>query len=83
MLAAIPVGYRALVVDNNSTDDTAAVAGRHGVAVVTEPRPGTARQCTRESWGGDADGSMDPGDTLRSQANIIAQMTVIADGIAV
>ncbi|WP_194284974.1 glycosyltransferase, partial [Mycobacterium tuberculosis] len=26
VLAAIPAGYRALVVDNNSTDDTATVA---------------------------------------------------------
>lgn len=40
VLAAIPAGYRALVVDNNSTDDTAAVAARHGARVVAEPRPG-------------------------------------------
>src|SRR6202008_4062372 len=37
VLSAIPVGYRALVVDNNSTDDTAGVAGRHGAQVVAEP----------------------------------------------
>ncbi|MXI79813.1 glycosyltransferase [Mycobacterium tuberculosis] len=40
VLAAIPAGYRALVVDNNSTDDTATVAARHGAQVVVEPRPG-------------------------------------------
>jgi glycosyltransferase involved in cell wall biosynthesis len=40
VLAAIPSGYRALVVDNNSTDDTADVARRHGAEVVTEMRPG-------------------------------------------
>ncbi len=28
------------MVDNNSTDDTAGVARRHGAAVVAEPRPG-------------------------------------------
>ena len=40
VLAAIPAGYRALVVDNNSTDDTAGVARRHGAEVVIESRPG-------------------------------------------
>jgi hypothetical protein len=67
------------------------VAARHGVAVVTEPRPGygsavhagVVAAATPIVAVIDADGSMDPGDTLRSQANIIAQMTVIADGIAV
>ena len=40
VLAAIPHGYQALVVDNNSTDRTAEVARAHGAAVVHEPRPG-------------------------------------------
>jgi len=40
VLAAIPNGYTALVVDNNSTDDTAAVARAHGATVVHEARPG-------------------------------------------
>jgi glycosyltransferase involved in cell wall biosynthesis len=40
VLAAIPDGYQALVVDNNSTDDTADVARRHGAQVVAEKRPG-------------------------------------------
>ena len=40
VLAAMPNGYRALVVDNNSTDGTAEVARRHGADVVTERRPG-------------------------------------------
>lgn len=40
VLAAIPPGYRTLVVDNNSTDGTAEVARRHGADVVAEPRPG-------------------------------------------
>src|SRR4030088_697054 len=40
VLAAIPAGYRPLVVDNNSSDDTAEVARRHGADVVAEPRPG-------------------------------------------
>ena len=40
VLAAMPDGYRALVVDNNSTDGTADVARRHGAHVVAEKRPG-------------------------------------------
>jgi glycosyltransferase involved in cell wall biosynthesis len=40
VLAAMPDGYRALVVDNNSTDGTADVARRHGAEVVAEPQPG-------------------------------------------
>src|SRR5258705_8285648 len=40
VLAAMPDGYQALVVDNNSTDSTADVARRHGAQVVAERRPG-------------------------------------------
>ncbi|AFM15477.1 glycosyl transferase [Mycolicibacterium chubuense NBB4] len=40
VLAAVPAGYRALVVDNNSTDGTAEVARRHGADVVAERTPG-------------------------------------------
>jgi glycosyltransferase involved in cell wall biosynthesis len=40
VLAAMPDGYRALVVDNDSTDGTADVARRHGAQVVGEKRPG-------------------------------------------
>src|SRR5260370_39564283 len=40
VLAAMPNGYQALVVDNNSTDGTAEVARRHGAEVVAEQRPG-------------------------------------------
>jgi glycosyltransferase involved in cell wall biosynthesis len=40
VLAAMPDGCRALVVDNNSTDGTADVARRHGAQVVVEQRPG-------------------------------------------
>ncbi|MGH3820468.1 MAG: glycosyltransferase family 2 protein [Pseudonocardiaceae bacterium] len=40
VLAAIPVGYRVLVVDNGSTDDTVAVAVACGITVVSELRRG-------------------------------------------
>ncbi len=68
VLAAVPDGYRALVVDNNSTDGTADVAREHGADVVTETRPGygaavhtgvTAATCPIVAVL-DADGSLDP-----------------------
>src|ERR1700740_1875057 len=73
VLAAIPAGYRALVVDNNSTDDTAGVASRHGAAVVAESRPGygaavhagVVAATTSIVAVIDADGSMDAGDLPR------------------
>ncbi len=69
VLAALPAGYTALVVDNNSTDDTAAVARRHGAAVVAEARPGYGSAVHAGVVAAttpivavlDADGSMDPG----------------------
>lgn len=40
VLADLPAGFRAIVVDNGSTDGTAAVARSLGAVVVTEDRPG-------------------------------------------
>jgi glycosyltransferase involved in cell wall biosynthesis len=40
VLTAMPAGYRVLVVDNGSTDDTVAVAASGGATVVSEPRRG-------------------------------------------
>ena len=68
VLAALPVGYQALVVDNNSTDDTADVARRHGAMVVAEPRPGYGSAVHAGVVAAttpivaviDADGSLDP-----------------------
>lgn len=73
VLAAIPDEYRALVVDNNSTDDTAGVARRHGARVVAEPRPGYGSAVHAGVVAAttpivaviDADGSLDPGDLPR------------------
>lgn len=70
VLAAMPEGYRPLVVDNNSTDDTAEVARRHGADVVTERRPGYGSAVHAGVVAAttpivaviDADGSLDPGD---------------------
>jgi glycosyltransferase involved in cell wall biosynthesis len=70
VLAAMPDGYRPLVVDNNSTDDTAAVARGHGADVVAEPRAGYGSAVHAGVMAAttplvavmDADGSLDPRD---------------------
>jgi glycosyltransferase involved in cell wall biosynthesis len=69
VLAAMPAGYRPLVVDNNSTDGTAELARDLGADVVTERRPGygSAVHAGVEAAATpivavvDADGSLDPG----------------------
>lgn len=73
VLARIPAGMRAIVVDNGSTDDTAAVARQLGAEVVTEPRPGYGAAvhagvlaATAELVAVvDGDGSLDPADLVR------------------
>ncbi len=70
VLAAIPHGYQALVVDNNSTDDTADVARRNGAQVVAEKRPGYGSAVHAGVMAAttpivaviDADGSLDAGE---------------------
>jgi glycosyltransferase involved in cell wall biosynthesis len=73
VLAAMPAGYRPIVVDNGSTDASAAIAAEHGALVVREPRRGFGAAC----WAGlgaansevvcfmDCDGSLDPADLPR------------------
>jgi glycosyltransferase involved in cell wall biosynthesis len=72
LLDAMPAGYRPIVVDNGSTDGSAAVAEGHGARVVDEPRRGFGAAC----WTGlrhadppdgvvcfvDGDGSFDPAE---------------------
>lgn len=73
VLAAMPDGYRALVVDNNSADATAEVGRRHGAEVVQEPVAGYGSAVHAGLMAAttpivaviDADGSMDPADLPR------------------
>jgi len=74
LLDALPAGFRAIVVDNGSTDASATVAHRHGAIVITEPQRGFGAAC----WAGlsaaapadgvvcfmDGDGSLDPADLV-------------------
>jgi glycosyltransferase involved in cell wall biosynthesis len=70
ILSRLPQGYRAIVVDNGSTDDSAAVARAHGALVVSEPRRGFGSAAHAGLLAAsapvvafcDADGSMDPAD---------------------
>jgi glycosyltransferase involved in cell wall biosynthesis len=70
VLAALPAGYRAVVVDNGSTDRTAAVAAEGGALVVRESRRGFGSACWRGLVAAtadvvcfmDADGSFDPAE---------------------
>src|SRR5947199_330628 len=45
VLSRMPAGFAAIVVDNGSTDGSAAVAAAHGARVVAEPRRGFGAAC--------------------------------------
>ncbi len=72
LLPRVPADFAVIVVDNGSTDDTAAVASRLGATVVREGRPGYGSAvhagllaATREHVAFmDGDGSFDPEDLL-------------------
>lgn len=80
VLAAMPEGYRAIVVDNGSTDGSAEVARAHGAAVVLEPRRGFGAAVHAGVLAAeadlvailDADGSLDPADLPRLAAPVLA-----------
>jgi glycosyltransferase involved in cell wall biosynthesis len=88
LLARLPDGYRAVVVDNGSTDDTAAIARAAGAEVVWEPRRGFGSAC----WAGlcaaeaevvaflDADGSLDPADLPRLAQLVLDDRADLAIG---
>jgi glycosyltransferase involved in cell wall biosynthesis len=70
VLSRLPAGYRAIVVDNGSTDRSAEVARHHGALVVNEPRRGFGSAAHAGLLAAsapvvafcDADASMDPAD---------------------
>ncbi|MEO6317535.1 MAG: glycosyltransferase family 2 protein [Acidimicrobiales bacterium] len=73
VLASIPSGYRAIVVDNGSTDGSGAIARRLGATVVDEPRRGFGAACAAGLAAArsevvcfmDCDGSLDGEDLWR------------------
>ncbi len=68
VLDRLPEGYRAIVVDNGSTDGSPEVAAAHGALVVPEPRRGFGSACAAGLHAAsadlvaflDGDGSLDP-----------------------
>jgi glycosyltransferase involved in cell wall biosynthesis len=78
VLAEMPHGYRALVVDNNSTDDTADVARRCGADVVAEEQAGYGAAVHAGIVAAstdlvavlDGDGSLDPAELPRLVAEV-------------
>lgn len=70
VLSRLPEGYRAIVVDNGSTDNSATVARAHGATVVAEPQRGFGSAAHAGLLAAtapivafcDADASMDPAD---------------------
>jgi glycosyltransferase involved in cell wall biosynthesis len=70
VLTALPAGYRAIVVDNGSTDGSPEVAAAHGATVVHEPRKGYGAAVHTGLTNArseivcflDADGSLDPAE---------------------
>ena len=88
VLAALPAGWPVLVVDNGSTDATAAVARALGARVVTESRRGygaavhAGLEAARSELVAvlDGDGSMDPGVLPAMAAAVTAGDTDLAVG---
>ena len=83
VLAGLPAGYRPIVVDNGSTDDTAAVAAMCGALVVHEPQRGFGAACWAGLMASDADivCFMDCDGSFRG-SDLIAVVSAVADGSA-
>jgi glycosyltransferase involved in cell wall biosynthesis len=80
VLSRMPVGYRAMVVDNGSTDRSAAIAREYGATVVAEPRRGFGAAAHAGHLAAtppivaicDAHASMDPADLAANTAPVLA-----------
>ncbi|MBM0275914.1 glycosyltransferase family 2 protein [Micromonospora tarensis] len=78
VLTGLPPGYRAVVVDNGSTDGSPVIAAEHGARVVHEPRRGYGAAVHAGLLAADADlvcvldadGSFDPAELPRLVAAV-------------
>jgi glycosyltransferase involved in cell wall biosynthesis len=95
VLRRMPDGYRAIVVDNGSTDATAAVAAANGALVVHESRRGFGSACAAGLAAStadvvcfmDCDGSLDPaalpfvaGYVLRDECDLCVGARIAEQG---
>ena len=89
VLHRMPAGYEVVVVDNASTDDTAAVARRLGARVVHEATPGYGAAVHAGLLAArtdlvcflDSDGSVDPGQ-LPAMVALLEGVTGVEDSVA-
>jgi hypothetical protein len=80
MISRMPAGYRAIVVDNGSTDGSAQIAAGLGAIVVHEPRRGFGAACHAGLLAAtapvvcfcDCDGSLDPAQLPRVAGPVLA-----------
>src|SRR5438132_10002812 len=82
LLAAVPPGYRPIVVDNGSTDGSATVATSAGAVVVHQPVRGFGWACRTGLFAAappdgvvcfmDGDGSLNPADLCRVADPVLA-----------
>jgi dTDP-L-rhamnose 4-epimerase len=88
VLDRMPDGYRAIVVDNGSTDGSAEVAAAHGALVVHEDRRGFGAACHAGLLAAtgdvvcfmDADASLDPAELPRVVGLLATDRTTLALG---
>ena len=80
VLSRMPLGYRSIVADNGSTDDSAAIATSFGARVVPVPQRGFGAACHAGLLEAssdivcvmDADASFDPGDLPAVTGPVVA-----------
>jgi glycosyltransferase involved in cell wall biosynthesis len=91
VLGRMPAGYRAIVVDNGSTDGSAQIARALGAAVVSEPRRGFGAACFAGLLAAtsdvvcfmDADASLDPRELPAVAAAVIGGRSDLVMGTRV
>lgn len=89
VLARLPAGHRAIVVDNGSTDASVQIATEHGAQVVCEPQRGYGAACHAGLLAAtapvvavmDADGSLDPEQLVRVTAPVLAHAADLVVGL--